>query len=163
MANGAKRNKLKKLLSPPTTPNPPPLDSDVNPADHDELMDDLFAELDNRSPEVQLEAAKVLTEVRLNETTAETHVQSIPPPTGGKSSKQRFREREVMFQLFPLCGANATADNLYIQARKAEAIIAAQPPSDLAVEAKLEMEAKQEEAAIGKVCQSLGLEMHEVC
>ena len=40
--------------------------------------------------------------------------------------------------------------------------MAAQPEVDREAEARLEMEAAQEEDAINKVCQSLSLEMHEV-
>ena len=40
--------------------------------------------------------------------------------------------------------------------------MAAQPAADREADARLEMEAAQEEAAINTVCQSLSLEMHEV-
>lgn len=86
MANGNKRAKLRKMMSPTPTPDPVPA-----PAVDEDLMDDLFAELDNRSPAVQEEAAKVLHEVEVTSGAAAPS----PPPNSSKSSKQRFKEREV--------------------------------------------------------------------
>lgn len=86
MANGQRRAKLKAAFSPPP---PEPV-----PAQDDELLDDLFAELDNRSPEVQQEAATVLNDIRAND--------AASPPTRAESkkgSKQRFKEREVLFRI----------------------------------------------------------------
>jgi hypothetical protein len=53
-------------------------------------------------------------------------------------------------------------DKLILKARKAAALADAQPPINTAADAKLEREAKDEERAINKICNELGLEMHEV-
>lgn len=67
--------------------------------------------------------------------------EDVPAPGTGKSSKQRFKDRE---------------------ARKQEISIAAQAPVDTEVDARLEKEASLEEAAINKICQSLSLEIQEI-
>jgi hypothetical protein len=51
---------------------------------------------------------------------------------------------------------------LILKARKAAALAEQQPPIDADADAKLEREAKEEERAINKMCNELGLEMHEV-
>lgn len=88
MANGQKRAKLKKVLSPPPSTSPPAQGS--SPAD-DALLDDLLSQLDSRSPAVQQEAAAVINEMQVNGNPAV----SPPPQDNRKGSKQRFREREV--------------------------------------------------------------------
>jgi OTU domain-containing protein 6 len=53
-------------------------------------------------------------------------------------------------------------DKAYPKARKVAALAELQPPTDAAADAKLEREAKEEERAINKICNELGLDMHEV-
>lgn len=89
MANGEKRAKLKKVLSPPVS-SPPPLSQAATSAD-DGLLDDLLAELDNRSPVVQQEAAAMINEMQVNGNPSV----SPPPQENKKGSKARFKEREV--------------------------------------------------------------------
>ncbi|TCD69746.1 hypothetical protein EIP91_006513 [Steccherinum ochraceum] len=55
---GSKRNKIKNILSPVTSP-PPPV-----PPEDDELMDDLFAQLDSKDQNVQAESAAVINEMQ---------------------------------------------------------------------------------------------------
>lgn len=102
MANGQKRAKLKKALSPPLPQANSPPD-----AGHDDLLDDLFSELDNRSPEVQQEAATVLNDIAVNDSGNPT-VSS----EGKKGSKQRFKEREVLCQRLCLPASMLIGHNL---------------------------------------------------
>lgn len=88
MANGEKRAKLKKVLSPPVS-SPPSLAPE--PSADDGLLDDLLAELDNRSPVVQQEAAAMINEMQVNGNPSV----SPPPQDSKKGSKARFKEREV--------------------------------------------------------------------
>ncbi|KAI0283147.1 hypothetical protein BGY98DRAFT_1094076, partial [Russula aff. rugulosa BPL654] len=53
-------------------------------------------------------------------------------------------------------------DKLILKARKAAALADAQPPINTTADAKLEREAKDEERAINRICNELGLEMHEI-
>ena len=53
-------------------------------------------------------------------------------------------------------------NKLILKARKAAALADIQPPINSAADAKLEREAKDEERAITRICNELGLEMHEV-
>lgn len=88
MANGQKRAKIKKVLSPPL-PSPP---QSQEPLQADEgLLDDLLAELDNRSPAVQQEAAAVLQEIQVNQGPSAP----LNSSESKKGSKKRFKEREV--------------------------------------------------------------------
>lgn len=52
--------------------------------------------------------------------------------------------------------------SLCLKARKAAALADVQPPINTTADAKLEREAKDEERAINRICNELGLEMHEV-
>ncbi|THH32125.1 hypothetical protein EUX98_g2074 [Antrodiella citrinella] len=79
MAAG-KKNKLRKMLSPPATSPPPP---SVHPED-DDLMDDLFSQLDSKDQNVQAESAAVLTEMQVHQ-----------PATAKKDSKSRHKARQV--------------------------------------------------------------------
>ncbi|TFY67292.1 hypothetical protein EVG20_g3995 [Dentipellis fragilis] len=79
---GSKRNKVKKLLSPTRVATPPP-----NEADNEELMDDLFAQLDNQDQTVRQESAVVLDAVSTNEV-------SRNESEGKKDSKSRFMARQ---------------------------------------------------------------------
>jgi len=93
MVNGSRRARLKKASNPPT-PTPPQKDysppDNAGLADDAGLLDDLFAELDNRDPVVQQEAGAVITEMQPN---AEPDISSLPSEK--KSSKRRFLERGV--------------------------------------------------------------------
>jgi OTU domain-containing protein 6 len=53
-------------------------------------------------------------------------------------------------------------DKLILKARKAAALADVQPPINTAADAKLEREAKDEERAINRICNELGLDLHEV-
>lgn len=79
---GSKRNKLKKALS-PSNPSPPP------PAEDDGLLDELYAQLDSKSPAVQSEAAVVLEQVKSNE----AHELENDPK---QDSRTRFEARQVV-------------------------------------------------------------------
>jgi hypothetical protein len=79
---GSKRTKLKKLVSPNSTPDPVPSVED------DGLVEDLLATLESRDPSTNVEAANVLTEVQVN---AEEELEGKKK----KDSKSRFKEREV--------------------------------------------------------------------
>lgn len=89
MAGGKNRAKIKKVLSPPIQ-SPPPIGGAAE--DQGELLDDLLAELDNRNPAVQQEAAQVINEIQFNDTAASGTSYSSD---SRKGSKQRFKEREV--------------------------------------------------------------------
>lgn len=123
---GSKKNKVKKILAPSTTPpNPNP-----NVAVEDDLVDDLFAELDSRDQTVQhLEPASAPA------------LTAVGAALDKMSSKSRFKAR---------------------QARKVAALADQQPPIDAAASAKLEREAKDETRAINRICNELGLDMHEI-
>ena len=84
-----KKNKLKKMLSPPA-PAPPPVDTNV---DDDELMDDLFAQLDSKNETVKQESAAVLSEMNIDKVADK--LDSAPK----KDSKARHKARQVG----PLC------------------------------------------------------------
>ncbi len=79
---GSKRARVKKALSPRNDPPPP----QITPEDDDDLMDDLLASLDSRNETVQAESSTVLQEMQEKR---EADVNS------GKSSKERFKERQV--------------------------------------------------------------------
>lgn len=51
---------------------------------------------------------------------------------------------------------------LILKGRKAAALAEQQAPINTDADAKLEREAKDEERAINRICNELGLEMHEV-
>jgi hypothetical protein len=77
---GAKKQRVKAAVQAFVDPSPEPPQDDA-------LLNDLLAQLDSANPTVQQESAAVLTEMqqeRINETTK-------------KSSKSRFKEREVLF------------------------------------------------------------------
>lgn len=81
---GAKKNKLKRMLS-PTTPPPP-----ETTADDDELMDDLFAQLDSKDGAVRHESATVLNEMQIDRVADQ--LESVPK----KDGKARHKARQVM-------------------------------------------------------------------
>jgi len=123
---GAKKNKAKKVLSIPQERPTPAVD--------DELMDELFAQLDSRDQTVQAESAAVINEVQSNEI-ARTEARSR------KDAKSRFRAR---------------------QARKTVALEQTFSASDPEAEARLKKEADDEEKDIEKVCQEKSLQVFEV-
>ncbi|RDB21035.1 OTU domain-containing protein 6B [Hypsizygus marmoreus] len=124
---GSKRNKLKKALAPSRVTPEPPVD--------DDLMDDLFAQLDSRDQTVQSESAAVINSVQRNqqERMIETH--------NKQDAKSRFKARQV---------------------RKAAALEQTYSAGDPEAEARMEKEAKDEERDIYRVCQELSLQLHEI-
>ncbi|EIW60454.1 cysteine proteinase [Trametes versicolor FP-101664 SS1] len=78
---GAKKNKLKRMLS-PTTPPPPEAT-----ADDDELMDDLFAQLDSKDGAVRHESATVLNEMQIDRVADQ--LESVPKKDGKARHKAR--------------------------------------------------------------------------
>ncbi|KAI0336458.1 cysteine proteinase [Cubamyces sp. BRFM 1775] len=126
-----KKNKLKKMLSPPAHA-PPPVEANV---DDDDLMDDLFAQLDSKDESVKQESATVLSEMNIDKVADK--LESAPK----KDSKARHKAR---------------------QARKAAALAESYAPTDADADARLEREAKEEEEQIKKTCEELGLMIHEI-
>ncbi|KAI9459467.1 hypothetical protein BJY52DRAFT_369443 [Lactarius psammicola] len=120
---GSKKNKVKKILTPSTPPNP-------NNVVDDDLVDDLFAVLDLRDKTVQQQQQQ-----------PHASMQTAPAAPDKTGSKSRFKAR---------------------QARKVAALADQQPATDADADAKLEREAKEEERAINKICNELGLDMHEI-
>ncbi|KAI9508270.1 hypothetical protein F5148DRAFT_925119 [Russula earlei] len=115
--------------------SPSPSSSHGNTADDVyDLVDDLLTELDSRDQAVRPEPAPVLDEVQ-----AKRAAQAAAPDKAG--GKSRFKAR---------------------QARKAAALAEQQGPVNTEADAKLEREAKDEERAINKICNDLGLEIHEI-
>ncbi|KAH8106703.1 hypothetical protein BXZ70DRAFT_1003623 [Cristinia sonorae] len=126
---GSKRNKIKKMLSPANSPPPP----SVSPED-DDLMDDLFAQLDSKDQTVQAESATVISEMQLNQT---VNLDS----SGKQDSKARHRAR---------------------QARKAAALAEQYAPNDAEADARIERETAEEKRIISATCDELGLQIHEI-
>ncbi|KAI9064361.1 cysteine proteinase [Trametes sanguinea] len=79
----AKKNKLKKMLSPPT---PAPVETTV---DDDELMDDLLAQLESRDDSVKKESANVLNEMQIDKVADQ--LESAPK----KDPKARYKARQA--------------------------------------------------------------------
>jgi hypothetical protein len=75
---GSKKNRVKKVLLPSSSPNG---------VVDDDLVDDLLAELDSRNKTVQEESAAVLEGIQAK--------QAIAPEKPNSSSKNRFKERQV--------------------------------------------------------------------
>ncbi|KZV91066.1 cysteine proteinase [Exidia glandulosa HHB12029] len=121
--------KSKKSPSPLPPPPPPPA-GDVG----DDLVDDLWAELDDRNGDasVKREASVVLQQV--------TMVQA-QQSAGKKDSKARFKARE---------------------ARKAAALADKFAPNDADADARLQEEIKNEKRIMEQVCDDYGLELHEI-
>ncbi|KAG6832377.1 hypothetical protein H0H92_002645 [Tricholoma furcatifolium] len=122
---GSKKNKQKKapLLS-QNTPEPP-VDED--------LMDDLFAQLDSRDQVSQAESAAVINEVGARQERANTRPK--------QDAKSRFKAR---------------------QARKAAALEQAQSTVDPEADARLMKEAEDEQRDIDKVCHEQRVQIHEI-
>ncbi|OSD01585.1 cysteine proteinase [Trametes coccinea BRFM310] len=79
----AKKNKLKKMLSPPT---PAPVETTM---DDDELMDDLLAQLESRDDSVKKESANVLNEMQIDKVADQ--LESAPK----KDPKARYKARQA--------------------------------------------------------------------
>lgn len=77
---GGKRKKLKDILSPPSNPAP------ASTVEDDELLDDLFSQLDSNDKTVQNVSAEVINDIQLSQ------LQDQKPK---KDSKTRFLERQV--------------------------------------------------------------------
>ena len=85
---GNKRRKLKDIISPPPdTPAPAPM------AD-DELLDDLFAQLDSTNRTVQNVSAEVINDIHLSQLQEKKESRKLK-----KDSKTRFLERQVCMLL----------------------------------------------------------------
>ncbi|KAH9854159.1 cysteine proteinase [Lenzites betulinus] len=124
-----KKNKLKKMLSPPTPPPP------ANMADDEDLMDDLFAQLDSKDSGTRQESATILSSMQIDQVAEK--LEAAPK----KDSKARHMAR---------------------QARKAAVLAETYAPTDTAADARLEREAKEEEEQIKKTSDELGLIMHQI-
>ena len=82
---GGKRKKLKDILSPsPSAPPPIPTVED------DELLDDLFSQLDSNDKTVQNVSAEVINDIQLSQLQEKEESQKQK-----KDSKTRFLERQV--------------------------------------------------------------------
>ncbi|OJA21594.1 hypothetical protein AZE42_01685 [Rhizopogon vesiculosus] len=112
---------------------------DHPPNTDDGLMDDLLAELDSRDQTVRHESANVLLEMQGNQ--EDTVADKAQPATKKQDSKSRHEAR---------------------QARKAAALAQNQAPTDRDADARLEREAKEEDASIKETCDKLGVQIHEI-
>jgi len=137
---GSKRQKFQKKaadiiasISPATSPTTDQQDD----ADDDGLLDDLLAQMDKQDPRTQPETAKVIRSIQTRQD-FEVNAGVRPPK---KDPKKRHQER---------------------QAKKAAALASAYSPDDPESEKRLTQEKMDEEQAIKTVCDSLGLEMHEI-
>lgn len=111
---------------------PPPPPPEV---DDDDLMNDLMAQLDSRDGTVRAESAAVLQDMALEKDIVKEE------KSQGKRSKDRFKER---------------------QARKAATLANTFSPDDPEASRKLELEAKQEEEYIKRICTELKVQIHEI-
>jgi OTU domain-containing protein 6 len=108
MTKGSKRAKIKQALSPvrnlspsalksPSPSNhvtsPPPLE-DLADEDQDDLINDLMAELDSRDKTVQVEAATVLQEIKMDGA-VNGNSTSESSQNRKKDSKSRHQARQV--------------------------------------------------------------------
>jgi len=131
---GSKRNKIKKAFSPKSAAEPP-----VSDANDEELMDDLFAQLDSRdqTSTVKGESATIIHDIQAKQAAE----QSTSPPPRKQDPKNRHQAR---------------------QARRAAVLAESYPESDPNVAARLEREAKQEEEMIKSTCDQLNLHIHDI-
>ena len=144
---GSKKNKVKKIFAPSTPPNPNnAVDVDVD------LVEDLFAELDSREQSVQQQQQQPAS--------PSAFVQTAAAALDKMSSKSRFMARQVCVPHRDR--SELVTEKAYPKARKVAALAEQQLPTDADADAKLEREAKEEERAIHKICNELGLDMHEV-
>ncbi|KAG9001553.1 hypothetical protein FRB90_011596 [Tulasnella sp. 427] len=135
---GSKRSKVKAKAA-EIIESLSPIQSPPTVQDDDELLDDLLAQIDN-NPGSSPEAIKVLKDVEANQTKSPSPP-LIPRIGKKKDPKAKFQER---------------------QAKKAAALAASLPEDDKEAKARIEQEKADEERAIRSVCDSLGLEMHEI-
>lgn len=82
---GAKKNKIKRILSPQSANEPPTAEPD------DDLLDDLMAQLDSSNKAVQNESAHILNELQ------STQMDEARDKSSGnkKDSKARHQARQV--------------------------------------------------------------------
>ncbi|KAG6889312.1 hypothetical protein C0995_001968 [Termitomyces sp. Mi166 len=122
----SKKNKQKKTLSLSQDEPTPPVDED--------LMEELFAQLDSRDQAVQAESVLVIDEVQA-EQAERMNIRSR------QDAKSRFKAR---------------------QARKAAALQQAQSTPDPENEARLKKEVEDEQRDIDKICQDQMLQVREI-
>jgi OTU domain-containing protein 6 len=80
-----KRDKIKKVLSPPSSYTPP------QPTEDDQdLMDELFAQLDSKDAAVQKESEAVLEEIQLRQESERLETKQR------QDAKSRFKARQVL-------------------------------------------------------------------
>ncbi|KAG1756830.1 uncharacterized protein EDB91DRAFT_1213663 [Suillus paluster] len=133
---GSKKNKPKKAVPPSYSSMP---DQPQTGDDDHELVDDLLAELDSRNHTVQQESATVLIEMQEHKENA------VGARARSAKKKQDSRSRHEARQ-----------------ARKAAALVQNHAPIDPEADARLEREAKEEEASIKETCDKLGVQTHEI-
>ena len=113
-AMGGKRKKVKEIISPPK--NAPP------PAEDDELLDDLFAQLDSSNQTVQNVSAEVINDIQLSQLPEKKEPQKLK-----KDSKTRFLERQVCMS-FRIPTARTTS---FSRHGKPQGSLNATPPATL--------------------------------
>ncbi len=138
------RKKLRKAGNGLPPPPPPP------EVDDDDLMNDLMTQLDSRDGTVRAESAAVLQDMTLEKDIVKEE------KSQGKRSKDRFKERQVG----PFFSSTAPAHNAR-KARKAATLSNAFSPDDPEASRQLELEARQEEESIKRVCTELKVQIHE--
>lgn len=80
---GGKRRKFKDIINPPQNTPPPAVEDD-------ELLDDLFAQLDSNDKTVQNVSAEVINDIQLSQLQKKEGPKKLK-----KDSKTRFLERQV--------------------------------------------------------------------
>lgn len=85
---GGKRRKLKDIISPPSNAPAPVATAD------DELLDDLFAQLDSNDSTVQNVSAEVINDIQLSQLQEKKEPRKLK-----KDSRTRFLERQVCTSL----------------------------------------------------------------
>lgn len=91
---GSKRNKIRKALSPTKNLSPPapPI------VDDDDLMDDLFAQLDSKEKSAQQQSAEILKDANIDSVADDLEKEDR------KDSKSRFKARQVcLFRILWSC------------------------------------------------------------
>jgi hypothetical protein len=91
---GGKRRKVKDILSPSPKSTPP-----APTVDDEELLDDLFAQLDSNNKTVQNVSAEVINDIQRSQLQEDKE-----PQKQKKDSKTRFLERQVC-TFFPVSQA----------------------------------------------------------
>lgn len=150
---GSKRSKIRKAFSPTKNlvESPPPPITDDN-----DLMDDLFAQLDSKDKTAQETSAEILKDANLDSVADNLERAKRTRKTAKPSSKLA---RSVLLSV----SVFLTIVNFGIeQARKAAALAEQYAPTDADAEARIEREAREEEQAIMRTCEELGVKMVEV-